>query len=162
MYLYLTQTLMTYGLGRVLHVAPEPKLGQLLRSRYGAAYVSLDIDAQRADVVADIIDLPFPDNTFDLIICAHVLEHVPDDLRAMREFSRVLTSNGVAMLLVPFSPILEKTFEDSSVIELADRERVFGQSDHVRIYAMDYIERLRKRPFCRSCISCRSAKPGRY
>lgn len=144
MYLYLTQTLKTYGVGRVLHVAPEPKLGQLLRKRYGASYVSLDIDAKRADVVADIIDLPFPDETFDLIICAHVLEHVPDDRRAMREFARVLTPGGVAILLVPFSPILEETFEDSSVTQAADRERVFGQSDHVRIYGMDYTERLKE------------------
>ena len=130
-----------------MHVAPEPKLGRMLRDRYGASYVSLDIDAARADVVADIIDLPFPDRTFDLVICAHVLEHVPDDRKAMREFARVLAANGTAILLVPFSPILERSFENPDVVEPADRERVFGQSDHVRIYGLDYTDRLKESGF---------------
>lgn len=144
LYLYLTRILSTFGEGRVLHVAPEPKLGALLRKKYGQRYVSLDIDPARADVVADVIDLPFGDSEFELVICAHVLEHVPDDRKAMREFARVLTPTGTAFLLVPFSPLLSESFEDSSVTTEEAREEVFGQSDHVRIYGTDYVTRLQE------------------
>lgn len=141
-YLYLTRLFPTFGTGRVLHVAPEPKMESVLRSKYPHRYVSLDIDQRRADVVASVEDIPFPDASFDLLLCAHVLEHVPDDRKALREFSRVLTPNGKALLLVPFSPILPETFEDWSVTEEKDRERVFGQSDHVRIYGTDFMSRI--------------------
>ena len=115
-----------------------------MRRLYGDRYVSLDIDAARADVVADIIDIPFEDSSFELIICAHVLEHVPDDRRAMREFARVLTPTGTAILLVPFSPLLSESLEDPTVTTPEAREEVFGQSDHVRIYGTDYPARLRE------------------
>lgn len=144
MYLYLQRFVPSLGSGRVLHVAPEPELERLLRVLYKERYVSLDIDAARADVVADISDIPFGEDEFSLILCAHVLEHVPDDRRAMREFARVLAPDGIAILLVPFSPLLETSFEDPSVTTPEAREEVFGQSDHVRIYGTDYPERLRE------------------
>lgn len=144
MYLFLQRHLPAFGSGKVLHVAPEPQLGALLRRLYGDRYVSLDIDAARADVVADIIDIPFEDSSFELVICAHVLEHVPDDRRAMREFARILTPTGTAILLVPFSPLLSESSEDPTVTTPEAREEVFGQSDHVRIYGTDYPARLRE------------------
>lgn len=141
-YLYLTRLFPAFGTGRVLHVAPEPKMESVLRLTYPNRYVSLDIDQRRADVVASVEDIPFPNDSFDLLLCAHVLEHVPDDRKALREFARVLTPDGTALLLVPFSPVLSETFEDWSVTEEKDRERVFGQSDHVRIYGMDFTKRI--------------------
>jgi ubiquinone/menaquinone biosynthesis C-methylase UbiE len=91
---------------------------------------------------ADITDLPFDDNRFDAIYCSHVLEHVPDDRKAMSELRRVLRPGGWAVLQVPIKLIV--TYEDSAVTTPEDRERVFGQSDHVRIYGLDYKDRLRE------------------
>ena len=94
---------------------------------------------ERVDVTA----LPFADRTFDLILCNHVLEHVADDRRAMRELRRVLKDDGMALLQVPLSLALEETDEDLSIIDEAERERRFGQFDHLRLYAVpDYVARL--------------------
>jgi ubiquinone/menaquinone biosynthesis C-methylase UbiE len=98
-----------------------------------------------AMVKMDITNIQFPDETFDVVYCSHVLEHVPDDRKAMREFYRVLKSNGWAVLLVPI--IVEKTFEDPSIDKPKDRLRLFGQSDHVRKYGRDYVDRLRESGF---------------
>jgi SAM-dependent methyltransferase len=86
-----------------------------------------------------------PHETFDVIFCSHVLEHVSDDRRAMREFRRVLRYDGWAILLVP--AVAEKTFEDPSVVDPAERLRRFGQEDHVRCYGPDYVDRLREAGF---------------
>ena len=88
----------------------------------------------------DITDLPFDDSRFDAIYCSHVLEHVPDDRKAMSELRRVLRPGGWAILQVPIKGIV--TFEDPAVTTPEDRERVFGQSDHVRIYGLDFKDRL--------------------
>jgi ubiquinone/menaquinone biosynthesis C-methylase UbiE len=93
----------------------------------------------------DICDIQYPDRSFDVIYCSHVLEHVLDDKRAMREFFRVLNSNGWAILNVPISS--EKTFEDSSIVDPKERLKAFGQEDHVRNYGPDYVERLRDSGF---------------
>ncbi|MEG3066539.1 methyltransferase domain-containing protein [Acetomicrobium sp.] len=84
-------------------------------------------------------------NQFDCIICYHVLEHIPDDQMAMKEIFRVLKPGGWAILQVPI--LRDKTFEDPSVITPEDRERVFGQRDHVRIYGLDYKDRLEQAGF---------------
>ena len=93
----------------------------------------------------DIMDIQYPDESFDVIYCSHVLEHVPDDRKAMREFRRVLKRGGWAILLVPITA--GKTHEDPSITEPAERLRVFGQEDHVRIYGPDYVDRLREAGF---------------
>jgi SAM-dependent methyltransferase len=95
----------------------------------------------RAMVRMDITDIQYPKDTFDVIYCSHVLEHVVDDRKAMREFHRVLRPDGWALLLVPIT--VEKTFEDPSVTDPEERLSVFGQEDHVRCYGPDYVERLR-------------------
>ncbi|MCL4743728.1 class I SAM-dependent methyltransferase [Candidatus Kuenenia sp.] len=93
----------------------------------------------------DITNIQYPDQSFDVIYCSHVLEHVDDDKQAMREFFRVLKNSGWAILLVPFTS--EKTYEDPSIIEPAKRLKAFGQEDHVRRYGSDYVDRLREAGF---------------
>ena len=88
----------------------------------------------------DISDIQYPDNTFDVIYCSHVLEHVPDDKKALREFWRVLKIDGWAILQVPITS--DVTFEDPTVTSPEERERLFGQHDHVRRYGPDYRDRL--------------------
>jgi SAM-dependent methyltransferase len=131
----------------LLHVAPEPGLSRLLATSPNIAYVAgdLDPDRYRKNVRAsklDLEDIDQPDESFDVIICNHVLEHVPDDRRAMSEIYRVLKSGGFAILQVPISFVLERTSEDPSVTDPAERARLFGQPDHVRLYGPDYPDRL--------------------
>jgi ubiquinone/menaquinone biosynthesis C-methylase UbiE len=99
------------------------------------------------DLNVDLTKIPFPNSTFNAIICNHVLEHIPNDRAAMAEFFRVLKPDGWAMLQVPISFHLAATYEDFSIIDPMDRERAFGQNDHVRIYAMDYVDRLKQAGF---------------
>ncbi len=106
-------------------------------------YITTDLNSPIADVKADICDLPFSNNEFDFIICNHVLEHIPDDTKAMQELYRILKPGGLAILQVPYNSDLEKTFEDDSITDPKERARIFGQYDHVRVYGMDYFEKLR-------------------
>lgn len=130
---------------RLLHVAPEPQIAALLARVPAMNYLSIDLAEGAAMARMDLTDLDLPDDSFDVIYCSHVLEHVPDDRRAMRELYRVLRPDGWAVLHVPI--LRETTFEDSSVTTPEDRERVFGQCDHVRIYGRDYVDRLREAGF---------------
>ena len=125
----------------MLHVAPERCLESRFRETIGENYITADLFNPRAMVKMDVAEIKYGDESFDVIYCSHVLEHVEDDRRAMREFYRVLKKNGWAILLVPICG--EKTFEDPSVVEPQERLRVFGQADHVRIYGPDYVDRLR-------------------
>ena len=106
-------------------------------------YTTTDLNSPIADVKADICNLPFSENEFDFIICNHVLEHIPDDSKAMKELYRVLKPGGMAILQVPYKADLKITFEDDSITDPKERARIFGQYDHVRVYGMDYFEKLR-------------------
>ncbi len=129
----------------VLHVAPEIIFQPLLLERLGRGYLSADLASPRAMVKMDITDIQYPDDAFDVIYCSHVLEHVPDDHKAMRELHRVLKPDGWAILLVP---IREKvTQEDLSITDPEERTRLYGQHDHVRQYGADYVDRLRAAGF---------------
>ena len=110
-------------------------------------YLTADLNPEGVMVKMDITDIDYPDSTFDTIICNHVLEHIIDDHKAMSELHRVLKPGGWAILQVPISFSLDKTFEDASVTAPEEREQVFGQCDHVRIYAPDYIDRLEQAGF---------------
>jgi SAM-dependent methyltransferase len=124
----------------VLVVAPGA-LQSWLEQVSSARLLTVDLESPRADVRADITDLPFEADAFDLIVCLHVLEHVPDDRRAIREFFRVLRPGGCAVIQVPPDPV-EATVEDPTVTSPAERERRFDQYDHVRLCGPDYGERI--------------------
>lgn len=130
---------------KMLHVAPELCFESILQQRLGDNYITADLFSPRAMVKMDITNIDYPDQSFDVIYCSHVLEHVQDDRKAMREFYRTLKSNGWAILLVPIAA--EETFEDPSIIETEERLRVFGKEDHVRNYGPDYANRLRDAGF---------------
>ncbi len=127
----------------LLHVAPEPQLGRLLQAAAQVDYLSADLYVENVMVKMDITDIPYPDDHFDAIICNHVLEHVPDDRRALRELYRVLKPGGWAILQVPYSERIPTSIEDPTITTPEDRARHFGQEDHVRIYAkVDYLARM--------------------
>lgn len=107
-------------------------------------YTTTDLNSPLADVKADICQLPFADNTYDIIFCNHVLEHIPDDKKAMQELYRVMKPGGMAILQIPQDLSRETTFEDDSITDPKERREVFGQYDHLRVYGRDYFEKLRK------------------
>jgi SAM-dependent methyltransferase len=127
----------------VLHIAPEACYIKRFEKLHGEKYITADIESPLAKVKMDIHAIPFDENTFDVVLCNHVLEHVRDDLQAMGEIKRVLKPGGFAILQIPFfNPIPEKTFEDNSITDPREREKIFGQNDHVRKYGKDYPQRI--------------------
>ena len=120
----------------VLHVAPELVFVNKFKAQFEKGYVTADLFDTNAMVKMDITNIQMVDETFDVIYCSHVLEHVPDDKKAMREFLRVLKPNGWAVLLVPVDA--EKTIEDISITNLQERLEKFGDVDHVCCYGPDF------------------------
>ena len=131
----------------MLHIAPERPFEVALSKLLGAGYVSADLLKPNVRVRVDITHLPFPNDSFDVVLCSHVLEHVQDDLQAMQEFTRVLKLRGWALIMVPHFPEIGKTFEDPSVTDPAERLKLFGQEDHVRVYGEDFVSRLENAGF---------------
>jgi SAM-dependent methyltransferase len=127
---------------KVLHVAPEQVFYRKFKQFEAWQYISTDLSSPLADVVADICDLPFPNDEFDLILCNHVLEHIPNDITAMTELYRVLKKGGTLIAQVPLEEERKETFEDNSITDASKRTQIFGQYDHVRIYGQDYYDRL--------------------
>ncbi|KND50602.1 MAG: Glycosyltransferase [Parcubacteria bacterium C7867-007] len=146
------QTTVFQDASKVLHIAPERNLARVLKSRTAGTYTAGDkfegdtryTDGRYGDAVTlDITDIPFPDASFDLVVCNHVLEHVLDDRKALREIYRVLVPGGRAILQVPVSRTLDTSIEDQSITDPKGKLAAFGQADHVRIYSEhDYLERL--------------------
>jgi len=146
-YLYLRTCIPVDRNIRVLHFAPEKILTNLFRSYSNVDYLSADIVPGKAMSVADITQTPFRDEEFDLIFCSHVLEHVPDDRKAMHELYRILAPDGFGILQVPIKTQrngvpMTSTYEDFTITAPEDREKAFGQHDHVRIYGTDFKDRL--------------------
>ncbi len=133
----------------LLHVAPEPPLSTNLRRFAHLMPITADLNQAHVDTRCDLQCLPFATNSFDAILCLHVLEHVLDDRRAMQELYRVLKVGGWAILQVPIHR--QTTFEDPSVQSPTERLRLFGQVDHVRVYGLDYYERLERTGFAVTC-----------
>jgi len=128
---------------KLLHFAPEPELKAWFQSLQQVEhYIDADLNPLAAANIMDITQIPLADAAVDVVICNHVLEHIPDDALAMRELHRVLTPSGWAILQVPISISLEQTYENWDVKTAADKEAHFGQCDHVRIYGQDYYDRL--------------------
>lgn len=127
----------------VLHVAPEQAFYKRFRKLKNINYTTTDLFSPLADVKADICNLPFEDNQYDIIFCNHVLEHITDDTKAMKELFRVLKPKGMAILQIPQDLSREITFEDDSITDPKERALVFGQYDHVRVYGRDYFQKLR-------------------
>lgn len=134
---------------RLLHVAPEVCLMRHLRRAYVEGgnetdYVTADLESPLADLHFDIQLIPLADESFDVIFCNHIMEHVEDDLRAMRELYRVMRRGGWGVILSPVELDRATTFEDDSITDEAERTRIFGQYDHRRVYGRDYADRLRE------------------
>jgi len=130
---------------KMLHVAPENIFESKFKKLPYLQYVTADLNNPMVMYNFDITGIPFPENSFDVIYCSHVLEHVPDDRKAMREFLRILRIGGWALLQVPITGT--RTFEDPSITDPYERRRLFGQEDHVRRYGPDYKNRLEEAGF---------------
>ena len=128
---------------KVLHFAPEQAFYKLFRHQKNLEYTTTDLYSPLADVKADICNLPFEDNQYDLILCNHVLEHIPDDTKAMQELYRVMKPGGMGIFQIPQDLKREATFEDNSITDAKQRAAIFGQYDHVRVYGRDYFDKLR-------------------
>lgn len=131
----------------VLHIAPEWCFLKPFRRLVQGRYVTADLESPWADVKMDIHHMPFEDDSFDVVLCNHVMEHVSNDRLALREIFRVLRPGGWAILQSPVDPTRETTLEDPSITSPREREKVFGQADHVRLYGRDYAQRIREAGF---------------
>ncbi len=127
---------------RVLHVGTSLTLTRYFSGWRRLAYVSTDLTEPYVMVKADLTGLPFPSETFDVVLCLHVLEHVVEDVKSIGELYRVLRHGGWGLIQVPSDPSREATFEDSRIQLPSERKLVFGHSDHVRIYGRDFPLRL--------------------
>ncbi|WP_378183049.1 class I SAM-dependent methyltransferase [Aquimarina sp. SS2-1] len=128
---------------KVLHFAPEQAFYKRFRNLKNLEYTTTDLNSPLADVKADICNLPFADDAYDVIFCNHVLEHIPDDTKAMQELLRVLKPGGMAILQIPQDLSRAETFEDNTITDPKERAKIFGQYDHVRVYGRDYFDKLR-------------------
>ncbi|KAA5824167.1 class I SAM-dependent methyltransferase [Algibacter amylolyticus] len=127
----------------VLHFAPEQCFLKRFRKLKNLNYTTTDLLSPIADVKADICNLPFEDNSYDIILCNHVLEHIPDDTKAMQELFRVMKPGGYGIFQIPQDLNRASTFEDDSITDKKERAKIFGQYDHVRVYGRDYFDKLR-------------------
>ena len=127
---------------KVLHFAPEKAFLSKFKKLENISYDTIDLDSPLADIKADICNLPLKDNTYDFILCNHVLEHIINDKKAMQELYRVLKKGGIGIFQVPIDITKNKTFEDFSITDPKQKNKLFGQYDHVRIYGMDFFDRL--------------------
>jgi predicted SAM-dependent methyltransferase len=128
---------------KVLHFAPEQEFYKRFKKQTNIEYTTTDLLSPLADVKADICNLPFEDNSYDIIFCNHVLEHIPDDTKAMYELYRVLKPGGMAVFQIPQDLTRATTFSDDSIVDQKERAKIFGQYDHVRVYGRDYFDKLR-------------------
>lgn len=132
---------------KLLHIAPEHCFINRFEALPNLEYITADIESPLAKVKMDVHQIPFEENTFDVVFCNHVLEHVDNDIQAMKEMLRVLKPGGWAILQSPIDPTRTVTFEDSTIVDPAERERIHGQDDHMRTYGLDYGDRIKSSGF---------------
>lgn len=138
------------ALPKMLHIAPEVALMRKFKKMYASTpdrYVTADLESPLADMHFDVQQIPLEAESFDAIICNHIMEHVEDDGKALRELYRIMRRGGWGVILSPVDLEREKTFEDDTITDPAERTRIFGQYDHRRIYGRDYAARLREAGF---------------
>ena len=146
LYLKSEQNILTSKIN-LLNISPDYATQTKLKSLSNINYTSIDLKSPLAMYNEDLTNLSFKDNSFDAILCYHVLEHIEDDLKAIFELYRILKPGGWAILQSPIDIEREKTYEDLTITTLAERKKAFGQEDHVRIYGRDYFLRLKKAGF---------------
>lgn len=143
MWLYLqNETLFFTQKLKVLHIAPEQEFLKRFKQMPNLEYTSSDLFSPIVDVKADLLNLPFPNESFDVVFCNHVLEHIPEDQKAMKELYRVMKKGGWGIVQVPMKIQNSVTYEDFNITTPQERQKHFGQYDHVRWYGMDYFTRL--------------------
>ncbi|MFI3269737.1 MAG: methyltransferase domain-containing protein [Rikenellaceae bacterium] len=151
LWLYLTrETTLFDELPTLLHIAPEVSFIKPLRKVYSAVkgrYRTADLESPLSDMHFDVQQIPLDDNSVEVIICNHIMEHVADDRLAMRELHRIMRPSGWGIILAPVEQDRPITFEDDTITDPEERNRIFGQYDHRRIYGNDYAERLRSAGF---------------
>lgn len=131
----------------VLHIAPEQCFYKRFKKMNNLHYITADLVSPIADVKMDICNMPFENEKFDVVLCNHVLEHILDEKKALSEINRVMKKNAWAVLLVPIDVTRHETYEDPSITDPREREKHFGQYDHVRYHGLDYPDRLRNAGF---------------
>lgn len=132
---------------KVLHVAPEYCFIDRFERMKNLDYITADIESPLAKVKMDIHDIPFPENTFDVAFCNHVMEHVVDYVKATSELHRVLKPGGWAIIQSPQDLNKATTYEDASITDPREREKHFWQNDHLRLFGRDYAQELEKGGF---------------
>ena len=132
---------------KVLHFAPEAAFLEKFKKLKNISYDTIDLNSPLANIKADICDLPLDDESYDFILCNHVLEHVINDKKAMQELYRVLKKDGIGIFQVPINISNKKTYEDFTITDPKERNKAFGQYDHVRTYGMDFFDRLKEAGF---------------
>lgn len=132
---------------KLLHIAPEICFIDRFKSLKNLDYISADLESPLAMVKMDIHQIPFSENTFDVAFCNHVMEHVEDDIKAMKEIFRVLKPGGWAIIQSPIDAKLNNTLDGTHLKNAKEREKAFGQDDHLRMYGLDYGKRLEKAGF---------------
>ncbi|MFI3277955.1 MAG: methyltransferase domain-containing protein [Rikenellaceae bacterium] len=149
MWLYITrESNLLAELPSLIHIAPEVSISKRLQKAYKSAskaadYVTADLESPLATMHFDVQQIPLADNSFEVVICNHLLEHVNSDIAAMAELYRIMKPNGWGILLSPVEYDRATTYEDDTITDPNERTRIFGQYDHRRIYGRDYAERLR-------------------
>lgn len=151
LWLYLTrETDLMTTFPKTLHIAPEVCILRHLKPHFNShpgQYVTADLESPLADLHFDVQNIPLEDNTFEVVICNHILEHVDNDRLALSELHRILKPGGWGIVLSPVELDYEATYEDDTITDPAERTRIFGQYDHRRIYGADYTDRLREAGF---------------
>ena len=143
LYLYLSEKTSLFKSDKkqkLLHFAPELMFSERFRKAESITYFPCDLNPEKygSDVVkADITAIPFDDESMDVILCNHVLEHIPDDRKAMSELYRVMKRGGWGIFQVPIDRAREKTYEDPTITSASDRKKAYGRKDHVRWYGRD-------------------------